>query len=44
MCCKILPSANVRELDFNVTETAAAFCAFAFENTSKNSKAREMLW
>lgn len=26
------------------TETAAAFCAFAFENTSKNSQAREALW
>lgn len=27
-----------------VTETAAAFCAFAFENTSKTREARETLW
>lgn len=43
MCYKIHSSANIRELDF-VTETAAAFRVFAFENTSKNSNAGGMWW
>lgn len=42
MCCKIHSSANL--IFMCVTKTAAAFCTFAFENTSKNSEAGEMLW
>ena len=42
MCCKIHSLAKLTLMC--VTETAAAFSVFAFENTSKNSKAGKMWW
>lgn len=42
MCCKIHTSANL--IFMCVTKTAAVFCTFAFENTSKNSEAGEKPW